>query len=93
MNNRYVFCSSEGDVDLIALLSDILQIDIDGDVPDISRNDLEMWDSISHLRFIMELESIFGISIADDEAIELSSLSQSEQLLLSHGIHKAQGMG
>ena len=70
---------------LIEVASDVLQIDIPSDTDDLRRSDREEWDSVNHLRLIMELEDAFGITIEDEQAMELSSLRQIESLLIERG--------
>lgn len=70
---------------VIEFLSDIFQIDIPPDIDDLDRQKCDEWDSINHFRLIMELEELLGISIGDDQSLELSSLQQIESLFMEHG--------
>jgi acyl carrier protein len=84
MDARYAYSGLQGR--LISILSDVLQIELGPEIADMSRKEIDGWDSVNHLRFILELEELFGISISDEETADVSSLSQAEKLLLSRGI-------
>jgi len=70
---------------VIEFLSDILQVDIPPDSDDLERQKCDEWDSINHLRLIMELEELLEISLDDEQVLELSSLRQIESLFMEHG--------
>ncbi|MDX9979162.1 MAG: acyl carrier protein [Lentisphaeria bacterium] len=76
---------------LIALLADVLQVEITPEMFDRPRHELDAWDSVNHLRFIQELEEAFGVSISDEEAIDLLSLRQAEHLLTRRGVTPTDG--
>jgi acyl carrier protein len=65
------------------LIADILQVEITPDTEDFHRYECDDWDSVNHLRLIMEIEAVFGIGIDDERAADLSSLQQIESLLIS----------
>ncbi len=71
---------------VICILSEILQVDLDPAIEDISRRDIADWDSINHLRLVQELEETFQIALNDDEASELMTLRDVEALLVRHGM-------
>lgn len=82
---------SEGDRRLRAIFSDVFQVDVDPATDDIAQDDIAGWDSISHLRLILELEEGFEITISDAEAIELNSLGSIRALLRQRGLAAGQG--
>ena len=43
---------------------------------DFSPDDLEQWDSLTHIKLIMELEMAYGISIGPDDIPDLYSSFQ-----------------
>ena len=65
-----------------------LELD-EAEVRDIGRNttaaDLEKWDSLGHLRLIMELEESFGIAFDDDQVVRLASVQQIMQAVGNNG--------
>ena len=71
---------------LVSIFSDIFQMEIDPNIEDISADEIGEWDSINKLRLILELEQAFGVSLADDEAMDLRSLGQAKQLLAKRGL-------
>ena len=71
---------------VVSIFADILQVDIDPLNGDISRKELDAWDSINHLRLVLELEEIFQISLSDQEVAELTSLREVETLLVWYGV-------
>jgi acyl carrier protein len=71
---------------VVSIFSDILQVDVDPLIGDISRKELDAWDSINHLRFVLELEEVFRVSLSDQEVSELTSLREVEALLVRYGV-------
>jgi len=71
---------------VIEFLSGVLQVDIPTDIDDLHRREFSDWDSINHLRLIMELEEILGVSLEDEQAADLSSSRQIEALFIKHGV-------
>ena len=59
------------------------------EVRDIVRNstaaDLEKWDSLSHLRLIMELEESFGIAFDDEQVGQLASVQRIMEVVGNNG--------
>jgi len=47
--------------------------------------DLDKWDSLSHLRLILELESCFGITFDDEQIGQLASVGRIMQVVESNG--------
>jgi len=50
-----------------AILADILEIPADLITPRSSPDELEVWDSIRHLNFILAIESEFSLEFTSDE--------------------------
>lgn len=71
---------------VIRFLSDVLQADIPPDIEDLHRREFSDWDSINHLRLIMELEEMLGVSLDDEQAADLSSSRQIEALFIKQGV-------
>lgn len=78
---------------VVSILSEVLQVDIDPTIEDISRNEVATWDSINHLRLVLELEEAFQIALSDDEVVELMTLHQVEALLAKRGILRSMELG
>ena len=71
---------------VIEFLSGVLQVDIPTDIEDLQRREFSEWDSINHLRLIMELEEMLGVSLDDEQAADLSSSRQIEALFIKHRV-------
>ncbi len=50
----------------------------------LTRNDVWNWDSMGHLRFIMELEKTFNIKLSAEEKISIFSLEDIQPIVVSH---------
>lgn len=72
---------------VIEFLSGVLQVEIPSDIDDLHRREFSDWDSINHLRLIMELEDTLGLSLDDEQAADLSSSRQIEALFVKHGVN------
>jgi acyl carrier protein len=59
---------------------------MDPSIEDISRSELQSWDSINHFRLVSELEQIFNITLSDEEVLALVSLKHIETLLIRRGL-------
>ncbi len=60
---------------IIAVITEVLQVEEGVVTEETKMNDLEQWDSLAHVMIIGELEKL-GISIPLDEAIELESVAE-----------------
>lgn len=50
----------------------------------LTRNDVWNWDSLGHLRLIIELEKTFKITFSADEKLSIFSLEDIPRIVLSH---------
>lgn len=71
---------------LVSIFTDIFQAVIHPDVEDITAEEIASWDSFNKLRLVMELEQAFGISLSDEEVVNMDSLRRAEELLLKRGV-------
>ncbi len=62
--------------EIFSLMAQILQISEDMITEDTRMDDLEEWDSLTHVMLIGELETQLGISIPLDEAVEITSVKE-----------------
>lgn len=60
---------SEKNEKLLAVFRRALRCDFPG--TDFSTDDVEQWDSLTHIKLIMELEMAYGITIGPDDIPEL----------------------
>ena len=47
----------------------------------ISRDDLEEWDSMTHLALVSELEQVFNIILSDDDVTEIKTIGDIKKTL------------
>ena len=70
---------------VLAIFADIFQIEIESDVRDIDRDGIEAWDSVNHLRLVVEIEEVFEVALSDEEVTAIASLRDVEKLLINRG--------
>ncbi len=58
----------------LEFIADIMDIDVSEITLDTKYGDLEDWDSMMHMRFVMEMESEYGVDIPIDEIPTLDTL-------------------
>ena len=78
---------------VVCILSEVLRVDLDPAIEDISLSDMAEWDSINHLRLVLELEEAFQIDLSDDEVSELMTLRNVEALLVRRGLLRSTELG
>ena len=44
---------------------------------------LKNWDSLSHIKMIMQIESEFNIDLLPDESLEISSIGEAIRIIIS----------
>lgn len=71
---------------LVAIFADIFQVELDPEIPDVDADAIASWDSVNKMRLLMEIEQVFDVAISDEEALQLTSLRQAEELLRKRGI-------
>lgn len=71
---------------IVDILNDVMQLNLTHNTEDIDRTQVQHWDSVNHLRLVLELESAFSISLSDSEVIDLNSLHQIMAILQQHGV-------
>ena len=61
---------------IISLVEEILKVSPGAITENTKMEDVEQWDSLSHVLIIGELEDRLGISIPLDEAVEITSMQE-----------------
>ena len=61
---------------VLELMAEVLQVPADIITEDTTMDDLEEWDSLTHVMLIGELEIQLGISISLDEAVEITNVRE-----------------
>jgi acyl carrier protein len=66
------------------ILTTILDINFLEYGESIDINNCDAWDSMSHLKLILELERVFSITFSDDEFIEMTSFNEILKAIKRH---------
>ena len=53
---------------------------------DTSLDTLEEWDSLNHLKLVLAIEDVFGVSLTEEESVEVLSYPLIVEVLKDHGI-------
>ncbi len=69
-----------------SIVADVLQIPPDTVTDETSFNGVREWDSVNHINLVLALEDAFGITIGDDDIVELTSVGAIRSHLAGHGI-------
>ncbi len=77
MNNKTV---------LIDIICKILLLEETQISDSLARDDIEEWDSMSHLVLVSECENTFNVSFSDDEVVEIQTIGDLKQALTDHNI-------
>ena len=63
-----------------------LNIPVESVTEELAYQGIPEWDSISHMVLISQLEEDFGVSIATDDVIDMSSVAKAMDILAKQGI-------
>lgn len=51
-----------------------------------SNQNLSAWDSLAHMNLVLELESVYGISLSTEDAMAMTDVAAVKQALQRHGV-------
>ena len=51
-----------------------------------SNQTLSAWDSLAHMNLILELESVFGVSLTQEDIIAATDVGTIKRVLAQHGV-------
>lgn len=68
------------------IISKILLLENDQIIDNVSREDLEEWDSMTHLALVSELEQVFNIILSDDDVTEIKTIGDIKRILIKYEI-------
>ncbi len=71
---------------VLGVLNDVLLLDLPPQTGDLDRAQVTQWDSVNHLRLVLELEQVFSVALSDDDVVGMQSVEQIEAMLRRHGI-------
>ena len=72
--------------ELKQIMSNVFEIEEDEITDESSMGNIENWDSLKHLNLIIAIEEHFGISITEDEMVEMTSFVDIKRILRDKGI-------
>ena len=61
------------EIEIKKIFSDIMRVEIDEVNNNLKRDNCKNWDSLNHVRLILEIEKKLGIKIDNNDAIDLDS--------------------
>jgi len=67
-----------------------LGIPSDSPFESLRYREIKQWDSVAHLQLVMEIENAFGIMLATEDVIDMSSFQKAQEILAKNGVDVAQ---
>jgi acyl carrier protein len=67
--------------ELISIMSEVFETNLKEIDGDIKQENIENWDSLSHLTLVVELEEFFSVSFEPDEISEMNSIQKIQYIL------------
>lgn len=61
---------------ITSVLKEVLDNDCIEATPDLTADDVDEWDSLSHIRIILGIEQAFGVRFATPEIAQFENMSQ-----------------
>ena len=74
------------DKKLKAILAKVLLIDKSKISDDLSRKTVKEWDSMAHLMLVSEIEATFGVTMDDEDIMEIQTVADIKKTLQKLGI-------
>lgn len=68
------------------IINKILLVEKEKITDELTRKDIEDWDSMTHLILISELEQNFNIALSDDDIVTIDSIADIKTILTKHGV-------
>jgi acyl carrier protein len=78
--------SSSTDKKLKTILAKVLLIDEAKISDELSRKTVKEWDSMAHLMLVSEIESVFEVTMDDDDIMEIQTVADIKKTLQKLGI-------
>jgi acyl carrier protein len=73
-------------MDLITLLSEVLEIDADHITDDLRRTACAEWTSLKHVELMVTLEEVYGVSFTSRQMAEVNDVRNLRVLLVSKNV-------
>ena len=68
-------------IELKQIMANVFEVDIEIIDDTFSQKNIDSWDSLRHLNFIVEIEDKYGISLEPDEISEMVSIQKVIEIL------------
>ncbi len=77
---------SDNENRLKSVIGDILKIDAGSIGDETSVDSVEAWDSLRHLNLVLAIEGEFGISLTEEQTVEILNYPLIKLVMAEHGI-------
>lgn len=67
------------------IMSGILEVPVDSITDATTMETVDTWDSLRHMEIIVALEEAFGIELAAEDLMEMTSLPEITRVLIAKG--------
>ena len=71
------------------ILSKVLLIDKQQISDELSRKTVKEWDSMAHLMIVSEIESVFDVTMEDEDIMEIQTVADIKKTLEKLGFNKS----
>ena len=68
------------------VLTDVFKIDAQSINEDTSVDNVEKWDSLTHLNLVLALEDAFNITFTEEQTVEILNYPLIKLVLQEHGV-------
>ena len=73
--------------DFISFVSEIFEVDKDEITDDKTPDDLENWNSVSHMDLMARFEETFSIELDVEDITEMDSIGAMKEILKQYGVN------
>lgn len=67
-------------------VASVLGVSPDDINDDSSMDNLHEWDSVKHLNLVLAIEEVFGVSMTEEQSLEMLSFPLIKLVLAEHGV-------
>ena len=81
-----LLASSDNDARLLAAFSGALGIDSATVTEDMAYNSIPEWDSVAHMTFVTEVETMFDIMLDTNDIIDMNTFGNVRNIVRKYGV-------
>ncbi len=70
----------------LQMVSEVFEIDISDISDELTPDDIEVWDSISHMDLMAKFEEEWGVTFDVEELTEMETIGLIKEALIRHGV-------